>query len=421
MPTLDELWNSSGSTTGGKPDASLDDLWDKSKAQPPNKGTFLHPVKPTEPGWGSVGERIMQYPGLIAGKVADALKSGPQLMGDVAAGRVDPTSREGVGRAFDVAATFSPAAPQRGGVLAAGKAVARPPPSRSELFDEADKLYFDLRQSSVPLAKADVDTFSSRVRQTLNDRGFYHEDQPQTFRALERLKNPVGDNSSAKEVYAARTSLNNAVRDNPGKSESAAAAVAMEELDGFLSQIPGFAETAAKARGNYRGASQSQRVDSAVERGTLNAGTSGTGANLDNALRQRIKALLIDKRVQKTPEEAALMKEISTGGTGGNIARLFSKLGPQHPLTGWGSAIAADFSGGHGLATISLGAGALAQHIAERSTSGKIQRLDEMIRRNTPLGRTPLQPQKVVRPPMAGSALAPAAGSALAQPEDALQ
>src|SRR5712672_3492188 len=38
---------------------------ERAKAQQPSQGDFLHPVKPTGTGWGAVGERVMQYPGLI--------------------------------------------------------------------------------------------------------------------------------------------------------------------------------------------------------------------------------------------------------------------------------------------------------------------------------------------------------------------
>jgi hypothetical protein len=431
MPTLDDIWNSSGDAAlagNGKP--SLDEIWN---APQQDQGTFLHPVKPTGTGWTAAGQRIMQYPGLIAGKVADAFMSGPKLMGDVAAGRVDPISREGVERATDVAVNFSPSAPQRAGITTAVNSAKDVAPTREALFDEADRLYGQLRKQDVPLRKEVVEDFSNQVREVLNERGFYKEDQPATFRALERLKNPVGEHSTAKEVYAARTSLNNAIRDNPGKSEAAAAEAAMQHLDSYLSNVPGFAETAARARGNFRAASQSARIGAASERGELNAGTAYTGGNLDNALRQRIKALYLNDKVPKTPEEAELMKAIAMGSPVGNVARLFSRLGPKHPLTGWGSAIAADFGGGSGLATLSLGIGALAQRISERTTTGKIQQLDELIRRNSPLGQQPapgrvpitsgslaFPPGRVVRPPVAAAAVVPAVGSALAQPDDAL-
>jgi hypothetical protein len=200
--------------------------------------------------------------------------------------------------------------------------------------------------------------------------------------------------------------------------------MAMEHLDEYLSNVPEFSKTAKGARGDYRAAKQDERVGEAQERGILNAGTSGSGANLDNAQRQRIKALYLNKKVPKTPEEEALMKEIATGGNVENIARLFSKLGPKHPLTGWGSAIAADVGGGSGLATLSLGVGAIAQHIAERGTAGKIGNLSETIRRNSPLYRSqapqgPVAPRVSYAPPAGMVPLAAGAGSALA-PDDAL-
>ena len=280
-----------------------------------------------------------------------------------------------------------------GGVAGQKAAGPRPPktaaiaaPSREELLESSGKAYEELKNKDVPLRKDVVENLSSRITTELNN-DFHPQDQPRTYRAVERLKNPLGEDSSAKEVYSARTALNHIIGDLPGTSEAKAARLALERLDEYLSNVPGFAETAKRARGDYRAAKQSERVTGAQERGELNAGTSGSGANKDNALRQRIKALYLDKKVPKSPEEAALMKEIAMGTPRINIARLFSKLGPKHPLTGWGSALAADLSHGSGLATATLAVGALAQHIAERGTAGKVERLDEMARRNSPLGR----------------------------------
>jgi hypothetical protein len=418
MPTLDEIWNSSGGTAPlGKPDASMDEIWQNS-AKPGGGSNQQRGV------WdqltGQTGPRYQLWPERFVRGIAGAAMEGPKLMGDVAEGRVDPTSREGVGSAVDVAATFSPLAPMRAGVMIAAKAARGGAPAREALFDDAEHAYEELRDANVPLAKHVVEDLSSKAKEMLNKRAFYKEDQQATWRALNRLKNPVGEHSTSNEVYAARTSLNNVIRDNPGKSEATAAKLAMQHLDDYLSNVPGFAETAQRARGNYRAGMQSERVGKATERGELNAATSRTGGVLDQKLKDRFKALYLDEKVPKTPEQAALMKEIVYGGNINKIANLFAKLGPTH-LSGWGTAAAADLHGGSGLATLSLALGAFAQRISERATTGKIQQLDELIRRDSPLGgggRTP--PQTVVHPPTASGALGPAAGSALAQPDDAL-
>lgn len=413
-PELDAIWNQKAA--GSTLDPELDAVWNK----PTDKGTFLHPIKPEGTGLGAVGQRIMQYPGLIAGKIVDALKEGPQLMGDVATGKVDPISREGVERATDVAATFSPGAPMRAGVKTAAKAAALP--EKEEVLQAANAGYKDLREMNVPLKKEAVQEFADKIKPDLTERAFYKEDQPRSFRALERLKNPETGESSSNEVYAVRTSLNNVIKDHPGTSDAAAASMLIDHLDDYLSNVPEFSKTAKEARGNYRAGKSVERVDEALERGRLNAATSGSGANLVNNLRQSVKRIYLNKKIPKTPEEAALMKGIAEGTTAGNLARLFSKLGPSHPLSGWGSAIAADLKGRSGAGAASMALGALAQHIAERSTSRQIGKLRDSILRNSPLGQQMAKNAslpKVVRPPLVGAITIPSA-DALKSPSDPL-
>ena len=376
---------------------------------------------PPEKGFGAVLGRMATWPGRVAGSVGESLMAGPKLMGDVVTGKTDPMSKDAIGRSFEAATVASPMSPAAGTaktIARAARARCVEAPSRCELFEAAREGYKDLQGQNVPLHKDVVEGLSNDLREKLNTEHFYKEDQPRTFRALERLKNPIGENSSASEVYAARTALNHVISDFPTGSEGAAARMAMQHIDDYLANVPGFAETAQAARGNYRAAKQSERVGQAEERGQLNAAVSGSGANVANALRQRIKAILVNPKVSKTPEEAALMEAIAKGDRVENIARLFSKLGPKHPLSGWGTAIGADLAGSGGLATLSLGIGAIAQWIAERGPAQKIGKLDELIRNTSPLGReraaaapaSPPRPAYAVPPPGMAAAI-PAAAS----------
>lgn len=287
---------------------------------------------------------------------------------------------------------------------------AAPPgaPALDDIFASSNAHYEKLRSMDVPLRGDVVEGLATSIRTDLEADAFYKEDQPRTFRSIERLMGNE-EGSSSKQVYAVRTALGRVVSDSPGTSEAAAASRSIEKLDDYLSNIPGFAETARAARQDWAAAKTSEMVQEMQKKATRAAEASGSGANLDNATRQQIKSLLNDKKRagRLSPEETELAEEIVRGGKIGNLARLLSKLGPKHPLTGWGTAIAADLSGTLGTATGSLGVGAIAQWLAERLTTGKILRLDEMIR-----GRSALAGQT------AGDALsgASAADAVLDQP-----
>lgn len=95
-------------------------------AKPEDKGTFLHPKRPTSEGGQYVWDRLKQYPGLVAGTVLDTLKAGPELMGDVVEGRVPATSKEGITRGMEAASVMTGASPAyRTGAQIAGRATGR--------------------------------------------------------------------------------------------------------------------------------------------------------------------------------------------------------------------------------------------------------------------------------------------------------
>jgi hypothetical protein len=408
MPKPWEMeWSGGEMQTAAKPKP-----WEMDWSAPQQEAT---PPQQQEVGLMPALKRMATWPGRIAQTAGEAFMTGPNLMGDVATGKVDPNSPEAIGRSADTAMVFSPAAPARAGVMTAAKSVARPAgPAREALADAADAGYKALKEMDVPLSKEVVTDLSKGLKGSLNEESFYAEDQARTFRAIERLKNPVGEDSSAKEVYAARTALNHIVRDMPGTSEAAAASMAINRLDDYLSNVPGFAETAKNARGNYAALKRSELLEAKEERAGLEAGASGSGANEVNRMRAQAKNILLKPtdRAKFTAEEQDLLKEIASEGSKlspANITRLLSKLGPSHPLSGWGTAVAGDFAGGHGTATASLAVGAISQWLSKKITTDKFHRLDEMTRARSPLGGpAPIAPRpQVVTPPAAAAAAVP--------------
>jgi hypothetical protein len=92
--------------TGGMPWEK--DYGGKDAAPEEDRGTFLHPKRPSTEGWQYVKDRISQYPGLVAGAITDALKAGPSLMGDIVEGRLDAGSPEAVRRSLKAVSILNP-------------------------------------------------------------------------------------------------------------------------------------------------------------------------------------------------------------------------------------------------------------------------------------------------------------------------
>ena len=115
---------------------------------------------------------------------------------------------------------------------------------------------------------------------------------------------------------------------------------------------------------------------------------SGSGSNIDNAIRQKISAILDVKGRTRgfTPAEIAQMETIVRGTPAANVARKLGKLGVSDGLSLLLHAGAAAGSGG---ATLPIAAaGTASRKIAEMLTQRGANKLDEMIRGRSPLAQS---------------------------------
>ncbi len=374
-------------------------------------------------------------PGRLAKGAAEMFMTGPKLMGDVMEGRVDPMSKEAIGRSLETAMTFSPAAPSVGAIRTAVKAVAPKlpeAPTREALKEASDQGYKAIDQLGIELRPEVVQGLATKIRENLTGVSattgehistgtrIRQSRAPETFAAIERLKEPQGKTFVFADIDSVRQELGDIIRDKPGTTDALAATKAREHIDEYLSNIPEVSELAGKTRGNYAALKRSDLLIGKEERGELEAAASGSGANTANRIRAQAKNILLkpSDRAKFSPEEQKLLEEIARGSTTANIARLVSKLGPSHPLSGWLTAITT----GHGIGT--LGIGAIAQWLSDRLTTGKFKRLEEMTRARSPLAGPPIQqPPRMSTYPRVKPAILPegmAATDALSQSQDPL-
>lgn len=115
---------------------------------------------------------------------------------------------------------------------------------------------------------------------------------------------------------------------------------------------------AREANKRYR---KTEMIMDAIDRGERQAAVTGSGANVDNTLRQRANAIINDKRKFNTlsAEEKALLLEVVRGTKTGNTLRLAGKLAPTGVVSGGiGSMIGAGIGGAiAGPAGATFGAG----------------------------------------------------------------
>jgi hypothetical protein len=74
-----------------------------------------------------------------------------------------------------------------------------------------------------------------------------------------------------------------------------------------------------------------EKVDELLDRAGLNAGSAGSGGNIENASRQQLKRILTDKKMMRgfTTDEKDAIRKAVLGTPGQNTLRLLGKLSPQ--------------------------------------------------------------------------------------------
>ena len=263
-------------------------------------------------------------------------------------------------------------------------------PTQEELATEATTKGYKGGIMDVPLKDHVLPDIQTNILDTLHEEHFRDYGAPFVFRAVKELEAVEGKVPTVADIETVRQVLNKAPLD-----QRAAANVARNKINEYLSEIAPtdtvLGENVGSAlttiRGNYAALKRSELLSTAAEQGHRAAQSSGMGANLDNALRQQIKKIRNSPKLSRgfNEEELNEMDKIIKGGKLTNLARMFSRFGPEHPLTGWGMAGIEGIKHGALLPLLTLGGGHIAQKMAEGSTQRKIRELDEMVRKRSPL------------------------------------
>ena len=316
-----------------------------------------------------------------------------------------------------------------GGSVAASKAagalerssITSQAPTRQATMQEAQDAYKEIKALSdtksgaispagtVTLKPTSTAAVAHNIEQTLESQGFRDVTAGKTLAITQELREPLKAGkaqATAQDVLAVRTALGK-VRMGVDPVERAAASIAIDKIDTYLSNLrnprnaisgPGHlvADAADRAIDNYAVAKRSERITDAVKKAELQAASSGIGGNLDNALRQQIKAILNNpkKAAGYSADELAAMRKVVGGTTMGNLARAVSRLGPSHLLSGGLAAAGAYGATGDPWAAIgAMAAGAAGQKYATSSRQSAIANLDALVRSRSSL--SPISPQQM--------------------------
>lgn len=372
-----------------------------------------------------------KYTGAVAETVGNPfsyLGPGGMLAKLTAAGLTGVGSEAAGEAAHEYAPGMEPAARFIGGLLggsAAGAVSAttqnimraRQIPTTAELQAAANQAYGAARSLGVEYTPSKLVLLRDQINRDLLKQGHRADKSGGTFARIEELPDPPtpsmpGGNRDFSDIEGVRQSLND-IRgevDALGRrtADSRAANIAIGHIDRFLEDpmnaianhraiAQQAADFAKEGRGNWAAMSRSQAIEQALSKGELNAAATGSGQNIDNALRQQVKNILNNPRRAKnfTNDDRAIMQDIVAGNPVRNSARLIGKMAATGIVSAAGVEYLSHMMGlgpaGHMLLPA---AGYAAKKAGDIMTRNRYNRLLQGIRMDSPVGRSLNLPER---------------------------
>ena len=273
-------------------------------------------------------------------------------------------------------------------------------PETADFFDAADNHYANMRGFGVEIHPNAMNQVADNITTELMAEGYRPRNAPKVFDAVEELRNPAGQNHEISDIDSVRKVLGKARLD---PSERDAARRAVGHIDDYLANLgnnpqdvvvnPHFAgrvgEEATSARANYAVAKRSEDIDEALEKAQRQAGRAGAGGNINNAIRQQLSSLRNNRKKMAgwNDDEKAELDAVIHGSASANAARQAGKFAPHGIVStvmsaGTGHMIAPGFG------EIAVPAGGwIAKKIGDRMTRLSAERLQNVIKARSPLGR----------------------------------
>jgi hypothetical protein len=281
-----------------------------------------------------------------------------------------------------------------GPVNAIGRAVAKKPviPTTDELKASSQAAYKASESAGLILKPQGVQGLASDLQQTLAAEGYHPRlgNQSKLQVVIDELGNLGSGNVTLKGLDVIRK-MANAAKTDIDPSTRRLGAMAVEKVDDFLTNLnpsdilTGDKQQGVKALQEARSLWSSYRkadmVDEALQVAQQRAASTGSGGNVDNAIRQEFRKILQNRKKSAafTDKEKAELAKIVTGAKGQNTLRLLGKLSPAGDglrlMLNTGAAVG---SGGATVPISILGAGAKA--LADRATPQNVERLSKIIR-----------------------------------------
>lgn len=260
--------------------------------------------------------------------------------------------------------------------------------SPAELKTASRAAYKEAEEAGVVFSPAGVQRVAKEVHESLAEFGYHPGLHPQAKIALDELDRVAQGNITFKGMDVLRK-LTNAASNSLKDEERAVGKLIIDKIDDLMENsrtyetIAGSTAKAAdairRARDLWGRARRTDLIETAVRNAELRAASTGSGGNVNNAIRQNLRSILTNERDARkfSKKELAQIEKVVRGTAPLNTLRLIGKLSPEGGALGLVGGVgmsAGAFTVNPLLAAIPVG-GAIAKRAADYGTDRAVNRL----------------------------------------------
>jgi len=270
--------------------------------------------------------------------------------------------------------------------------------SADEIAQASNALYKSPEIANVTFKPDAIDQLQDSMRKNLGK--INNRLAPTTHGLIDTLDDPInGKDFTIEDLETTRQMLGRQAGNFANPQEQTAAIGAKQTIDNYLKNVPqgdllsGDADAAnaalVNARRNWAAQKTSDVLSGKVDAAELSAAAANSGANYENALRQRLKGILLSPaqkaKFAQFPGVLEEMENIVRGGSAANLLRIAGNvMGGGGGLGAVASSAGAAMAGAGPAAFAVPAAGAAIKAASNRLMANRVAALDEMIRSAAP-------------------------------------
>lgn len=278
----------------------------------------------------------------------------------------------------------------RAGANALGnRAAAKTIPTKGDLRRVAEEGYDAAERAGVIYRPEAIRELATETVNDLARFGYHPQLQPRVAAVLSEMERLAQGNVTHKGVDVLRRIAASAAS-SADASERAIASKIIERIDDLMMNpsyrnvLSGDVQAASRGtrqgRENWARMRRAEMVDTAAIKAQRRADSTGTGGNLENALRQNVRGILDNPRRSRgmTPQEISAAERVVSGAKGQDALRLVGRLSPT--TGGLSAALNVGAAVTNPMLAIPGAIGMGAKIAADHMTRKNVKRLDQIIR-----------------------------------------